>query len=331
MITRRRFASGTIAGLGAAALAPKIISPAAFAQGDYPNATIRAICMFPPGTGADIQVRFYANKLQQLCGRNVIVENRVGAFGNIATEAVARAKPDGYTIYIAPGSSVLAAAPHLFNKLNYDPLNSFDHITTLSRVAFMFCTSTNAPFKTMAEMTAYLKEKGDTASYGASANTGVVAAALYKAAFGLKTVHVNYRTPQLGFAEMEKGQLAFYITDPGTAAAYINQGKVRPLAMSSAQRMKANPDVPSAAEAGIPNLDVVAWWSVHTPAGTPKPILDNLEDWFNRITRDPETGKFLTKVGGDIFPGNTASTRALLIEEMKAWENYVKIANIQKL
>jgi len=326
MIDRRMFTGGAIAGLAGAAL-----GAGAQAKADYPNNTIRAICMFPPGTGADIQVRFYANKLQQLCGRNVIVENRVGAFGNIATEAVARSKPDGYTIYIAPGSSVLAAAPHLFTKLNYDPVTSFDHITTLSRVAFMFCVAANSPFKTMADLTAHLKEKGDAASYGASANTGVVAAALYKAQAGLKSVHVNYRTPQLGFADLANGQLAFYITDPGTAAAPIRQGSLRALAMSSAQRMKAVPDVPGMAEAGVPNVDIVAWWSVHTPAGTPAPVLAKLETWFNQITNDPETVALLARVGGDPMPGNGTLARQLLVKEMKEWEGYVKLANIQKL
>lgn len=326
MFTRRTFTTGALAGL---AVAP--FSSTAFAQGDYPSNTIRTICMFPPGTGADIQVRYYANKLQQLCGRNVIVENKVGAFGNIATEAVARSKPDGYTIYIAPGSSVLAAAPHLFTKLNYDPVTSFDHITTLSRVAFMFCVAANSPFKTLADLTAYLKEKGDAASYGASANTGVVAAALYKARFGLTPVHVNYRSPQLGFADMAKGQLAFYMTDPGTAAAQIKQGMVRALAMTSAQRMKALPDVPGAAEAGIPDLDIVAWWSVHTPAGTPGPVLQKLETWFNQITNDPETAPFLARVGGDIYPGNSALVKSLLTKEIKDWEGYARLANIKKL
>ncbi len=326
MLTRRLFSASVLAGIAAPSLAAR-----AFAQSDYPNGTIRAICMFPPGTGADIQVRFFANRLQQLCGKPVIVENKVGAFGNIATETVARAKPDGYTIYIAPGSSVLAAAPHLFSKLNYDPVASFDHITTVNRVAFMFCVAADSPFKTMADLTAHLKEKGDGASYGASANTGVVAAALYKAQHGLKAVHVNYRTPPLGFADLAKGQLAFYITDPGTAAAPIRQGMLRALSMTSANRMNALPDVPSAAESGIAGLDIVAWWSVHTPAGTPKKVLSQLEGWFNQITKEPATKDFLAKVGADPFPGNAALVKKLLSKEMKDWEGYVKLANIKKL
>src|SRR4029078_5599946 len=106
-------------------------------------------------SGADTKVRFYSNKLSQLCGKPVIVENKPGALGNIATETVARAKPDGYTIYITPGSSTLAAAPSLFKKLGYDPINDFEHITTLSSSAFVLCVTGSSSFHTVPELTAY--------------------------------------------------------------------------------------------------------------------------------------------------------------------------------
>ncbi len=297
----------------------------------YPSRVIKAICMFPPGSGADILVRWFADRISKISGGSVIVENRPGAFGNIATEAVARSKPDGYTIYIAPTSSVLAVAPHLFHKLNYDPVESFDHITTISRIPFMFVVDAKSPFKTLADLTQYLREKGETANYGGSANTGIVGAEIYKKAMGLKTVHVSYRTAQAGFTDVYGGQLAFYTTDYGTAAAPIQQGLLRPLVVTSAERVKATPDVPGAREAGIPGLDLVAWWAVHTPRGTPKPILDRLENWFNQLTSDPETAKFLASIGSDPFPGGTTNVRDLLLKEIKAWEGYVALTNMQKM
>ncbi|MDT2023503.1 tripartite tricarboxylate transporter substrate binding protein [Methylocella sp. CPCC 101449] len=325
MFTRRQFVA---ASAGAAALP---LAGGAFAQSDYPSGPLRAICMFPPGTGADVLVRFYANKLAQLSQRTVIVENKPGAFGNIATEYVARAKPDGLTIYIAPGSSVLAAAPHLFKKLSFDPINDFEHVTTLSKLAFILCVPASKPWKTVAELTAYLKEQGDKASYGSVANTGLVSSEIYKAQFDLKTVEVKYKETSAMFNDLVNEQLAFVHIDPVGVKGLIEQGKVRPLALGAAERMKSLPDIPGAREAGIPNSNLIAWWSVHMPAKTPKPLLDKLEVWFNQIAIDPETVKFLGNIGTDPFPGDSKLLKELLLADTKAWGDYVKLAKIELL
>ncbi|MDF2115945.1 tripartite tricarboxylate transporter substrate binding protein [Roseiarcaceae bacterium H3SJ34-1] len=328
MFSRRKLISYGAAG----ALAMPAVLRSATAQGvDFPSGPMRAICMFPPGSGADVFVRFYANRFSQLAGKTVIVENRPGAFGNIATEAVARAKPDGSTIYIAPGSSVLASAPHLFKKLNYDPINDFDHVTTLSKLAFILVVPASKPWKTVAELTAYLKEQGDKASYGSIANTGLVSSELYKAQFGLPTVEVKYKDTGALLNDLVNGQLAFIHIDPTSILGQINQGTARPLAMGSAERMKALPDIPGAREAGILNSDLIAWWSVHTPAKTPKPLLDKLEGWFNQIAVEPETIKFLANNGADPFPGNSTMLKELLLKDTKAWGDYVKLAKIDML
>jgi tripartite-type tricarboxylate transporter receptor subunit TctC len=149
-----------------ASLATPSIARLSFAEDAWPSREIHAICGFPPGTGADIFVRFYAKKLQEVAGKTVIVENKTGAFGNIASEYVVRSKPDGYTVFIAPGSSFLAAAPSLFKKLNFDPVNDFEHVTTLAKIPFLLVVSGNSPYKTVAELVTYLKQQGDKASYG---------------------------------------------------------------------------------------------------------------------------------------------------------------------
>jgi tripartite-type tricarboxylate transporter receptor subunit TctC len=326
MFTRRDILRSAAAA-GLTPVAPAVLRAQ---EEKYPSRVIKAICMFPPGTGADILVRWFADRIARISGGSVIVENRPGAFGNIATEAVARSKPDGYTIYIAPTSSVLAVAPHIFKQLNYDPVESFDHITTISKVPFMFCVDGKGPLKTLADLTAFLKEKGDQANYGGSANTGIVGAEIYKKAMGLKTVHINYRTPQAGFTDVYGGQIAFYTTDYGTAAAPIQQGLLRPLVVTSAERTKANPDVPGARESGIAGLDLTAWWAVHTPKGTPPAIQQSLASWFNQLVLEPETAKFLATVGADPFPGAGLNVRDMLIKETKDWEGYVALTNMQK-
>src|SRR6185295_14652176 len=143
-----------------------------------------------------------------------ITENKVGAFGNIATEFVARSKPDGYTLYIAPGSSFLAAAASLFKKLPFDPVNDFEHVTTLSKLPFILVVSGDSPYKTAADLTAYLKQQGDKASYGSAANTGIVSSELYKANFGLNTVEVKYKEAGALLNDLWGNNLAFTHLDP---------------------------------------------------------------------------------------------------------------------
>jgi tripartite-type tricarboxylate transporter receptor subunit TctC len=326
LFNRRQFVRNAAA---ATAITPAL-SSGAFADA-YPEHEIHSIGMFPAGSGADVMVRYFSNKLSEMVGKTVVVENKAGAFGNIATSYVARAKPDGYTIYIAPGSSVLAAAPSLFRTLNYDPVNDFDHITTLFRVAFIQIVDAKSPFKTVDDLTKYLKEKGDKASYGSVANTGLVSSELYKKSAGLNTVEVKYKEVQSMLVDLLAGNIAFCHIDPTSVLGQLQDNSIRPLSTSSVQRIKLLPNVPGSAEAGIKDLDVIAWWSVHTPKGTPKAIVDQLEVWFNKLARDEEVGKWLINIGCDPYPGDHNLVRQLLDKDTKAWVDYVKLANIQPL
>lgn len=325
MFTRRDFVRASAAlpvGLSA-------LSTTAWNQtDDYPNGPIHSICPFSTGSGADTKIRFYGNKLALACGKPVIVENKPGALGNIATEAVARAKPDGYTIYIAPGSSTLAAAPSLFKKLAYDPINDFEHITTLSSSAFVLCVAGDSQFKTVADLTAYLKAKGDKASYGSIAPPGFVASEIYKTAFGLDTVVVQYKEQGGMLNDLTSGQIAFFCIDITSIGGQIKAGRVRALTITAAERLKSAPDIPGAREAGIPNLDVVTWWSVHVPAKTPKAICDKLEGWFNTIAVEPDVVKFNANVASDVMPGTSQSLKALLVRQTKDWAEWARIARI---
>ncbi len=297
----------------------------------YPEREIHSIGMFPAGSGADVMVRYFSNKLSELVGKPVIVENKAGAFGNIATSYVARSAPDGYTIYIAPGSSVLAAAPSLFRTLNYDPINDFEHITTLFKVSFIQIVDAKSPFKTVDDLTKFLKEKGDKASYGSVANTGLVASELYKKSAGLNTVEVKYKEVQGMLVDLLSNNIAFAHIDPTSVLGQLQDGSVRALSTSSVQRIKALPNVPGSAEAGIKDMDLVAWWSVHVPKGTPKEIVNQLEVWFNQIAVMDDVGKWLVNIGCDPYPGNSKLVHELLVKDTKAWAEYVKLANIPPL
>ncbi len=312
-----------------ASVAMPYVSSSAFAEDAWPSRDIHSICGFPPGTGADVFVRFYGKALQDRLGKTIITENKAGAFGNIATEYVARSKPDGYTLYVAPGSSFFAAAASLFKKLPFDPVNDFEHVTTLSKLPFILIVAGDSPYKNVADLVKVLKDKGDKGSYGSVANTGLVSSELFKANFGLNTVEVKYKETGAMLNDLWGGNIAFAHLDPVTSAAHLKTGKLRALATSSKERFKALPDIPSATEEGIKNSNVIAWWSVHMPKGTPKPILDRLEKEFNQIAVAPETVKFLNNLGSDPFPGNSQSLKDILISDLKAWKEYVKIAKIE--
>ena len=282
--------------------------------------------MFAPGTSPDILTRYITNKLQQVSGKPFIVENKVGAFGNIASEYVARAKPDGYTIYVTSSGSTLAAAPYMFKKLSFDPMNDFADITTIAEVPFFLQVAKNTPIMTVADLVTFLREKGDKASYGTLSNAFLVAGEMFKQQFGLKTEVVRYKEPGTMLRDMIAGNLAFVYIDAG--GTFYNSGETRAIATSNLRRSKVLPNVPSGAETGIANLDLTGWWAVHAPKGTPKPILDQLEKWINDIVATSEYQTFLEGFRWEPLRGNAALVRERMLAENIRWAEYAKIAKI---
>jgi tripartite-type tricarboxylate transporter receptor subunit TctC len=216
-----------------------LMSAAAATAQEYPSREIRSICNFTAGSGADIYVRFFSDKLSKLAGKPVVVENRPGANGNIATDLLAKAKPDGYTIMITPASSTLAAAPHLFKQLPFDPFKDFVSVTTVAKLAFAIAVDANSPVKTIAELTAALKKKPDHGFYGTGNNTGLVSAELYKDRAGLKTTHVHYQASATALQDLTRGNLDFISYDASFLLGHARAGRIRILATTSAERAVA--------------------------------------------------------------------------------------------
>ena len=295
---------------------------------DYPAREIRVFCAFAPGTGADIVVRYYATKLAELAGKPVITENRPGAQGLLGTEAVARAKPDGYTIGINPAASTMAAAVHVFKSLSFDPMKDLDLVGTILSVPFVLVVTPKELVRTLADLTKQLKEKKDDAFYGGSTNAGIVAAELYKNTIGLDVKRVNYRSVLDALNEMSSGKIDFYVTDATTALAQIGAGRYRALAVTSSTRSAALPDVPTMTESGVV-MDFAPWWGVIVPAGTSKPIMERLAGWFEKIAAAPETKEFLVRNGLDPLPGDAALARSLLVRDTRLWGEYVKLAKFE--
>ncbi len=310
------------------ALAAALAVPGAASAQQYPSQDLHFICAFPAGSGADIVVRWFAEKVRVASNRTVLVENKAGAGGNIATEYTARAKPDGYTIYVHAGSGI-AANMHLFKNPTIDAGKALQVAATINKQPFMLVVDPSKPWKTTQELTAYLKEKGDKATYAISNPPGQVMGALYKTILGLKAVEVPYRTAQDVLPDFASGAIDFGTLDPQFSTTQAKTGKLRILAVSSAQRMTSAPEIPTMIEGGVPGLDMMGWFSVQVPSATPKPIVTQINTWFNDILRTPEAATFLAQFGSDVFISTPEQGQELLLKEIKAWGDYVKVAKIE--
>ncbi len=296
---------------------------------DYPARDIRSICNFAPGSGADILVRYFSDRLAKLTERSVIVENKVGAQGNIASDYVAKSKPDGYTIMITPASSTLAAAPHLFKSLPFDPLKDFTSVGSIAKLTFVVTVDAAKPIRTIAELTQHLKSRPNDGLFGATNNSGMVSAMILRDASGLKTTHVPYKVTADMVNDMVRGEIDFVVTDSTWTFGQLKGGRIRALAVTSTARSSAMPDVPTMIEAGFAGFDVTPWWGVVVPAGTPRMIVDRLSALFNQISTSEETRSFLQRTATDPFPGTSESMDALLKADHERWGRYVKLAKIE--
>jgi tripartite-type tricarboxylate transporter receptor subunit TctC len=296
---------------------------------EFPTRDIRSICNFAPGSGADIIVRFYSAKLAKLAGKPVIVDNKPGANGSIATAELAKSKPDGHTLMITPASSTIASAPYLSRDLPFDTTKDFAAVTTVASLSFVILVDAARPIHNLHDLVRELKNKPNDGFYGTSNNTGVITAEIFKAKAGLKTTYAPYKTNVQALTDLLQGQLDFLPYDATWAAGQAKGGRVRVIAASAARRSVAFPDVPTFKEQGFGDADVTPWWGVVVPAGTPKRVIDQLAGWFNQITSEQDTRAFLARAAFDVFPGSPEQMSELLRSDAARWKAYAEMAGIK--
>jgi len=318
--------------LAGAALAP-FAMPAvrAFAQEDWLTSSreIRVVCGYAPGTGADILVRYFAEKLRKFTNRPMVVENKPGAGTTIAAEYVARAKPDGHTLFINPGNG-MASNPYVYKNLPHNVLDDFAHVTTLVKLPFLLVVSEKSPWKTMPEFLKAMKEKGEKASYGYPNNISLAAGELLKERTGIQAVQVSYKSTPEALNDMNSGNIDYLWSDATFGLGQHRQGRLRALAVTTSERSGLEPSLPTLQESGVPNFHLQAWWGAWYPAKTPRPIVDKTSEWLNSILADEETKQFFSKGAiAEPFPGNPESLREYLSQDIPRWAEVFKIAKIQ--
>lgn len=296
---------------------------------NYPTRDIHVVVGLPAGSGGDVVARFYADKLNRLSGKPVIVENRPGMILSLGADAVAKAPPDGYTILITSVTSSHAANLFNFKKLPYDPIKDFTPVAMLQKSYFMLMVSGTSPYQNVAELTEAMKKKGDKASYAYGSPPALASSELYKARAGLRTVGIPYKTSVASLSEMFSGEIDFQFIDSTVGTPLREGGKLRALAVTSGTRVPGV-DIPTMAEAAnIPEFDIAPVWGVLLPAGAPPAVVAKLESWFAEISKMDDTRKFLGNTHAAPFPGGAKDLAAFIPKEIEKWRELAKVAKIE--
>ena len=303
-----------------------VIAPAAAAQ-DYPNRTMTVTIGLAAGSGADILTRYFTTKLSEFAGQPVVVQNKPGAFNSIAVNAVAKAKPDGYSILFT-GSAIIAGGKYLVRDLPFDGLKDLVPVAIFAESPFLLCVGAKSPFNTVAELVAGIKAK-PRATYGFTSPTAFVSTAAFMAETRIKAEQVAYKTAADALPDVENGALDFAIFDGAFVAGQVTGGRIRALAATSAKRIAVLPDVPTMQEAGVPNYNFSPWWGVYVPAGTPQIAIDKLSAWISTIAASPDTVKFVESIANVPVAGDAKAAAALLKSDAEQWDALAKAANLQ--
>jgi tripartite-type tricarboxylate transporter receptor subunit TctC len=309
-----------------AALLPAL---AAHAQ-PYPSKPIHFVSAFAPGGTTDILARILAEKLREQVGQPVIVENRPGAGGNIGSDYVAKAAPDGYTLLMG-ASGPLAVNVSLFASMPFDPRRDFVPVVQITAAPLVLVVPASSPINSVSDLLAEARKPGARVNYG-SAGPGSpqhVTAELFKYMAKVDMTHVPYKSAGQSIADLVGGQLSASFEAMIPAIPHIKAGKLRALAVTGAERSPLLPDVPTVAEAGVPGFESTAWYGVVAPAGTPPDVVKRLNAEFAKILTQPDVKQRITELGGLQVPLSAESFGKLINAEIDKWGAVVKASGMK--
>ncbi|HEY1543815.1 MAG TPA: tripartite tricarboxylate transporter substrate binding protein [Xanthobacteraceae bacterium] len=320
MLTRRLFV----------AAATSLLAARANAQApDFPTRPIKVVIAFPPGGPTDFVGRLLAEKLKDLLGQPVIVENKAGANGTIGGNEVAKAAPDGYTLFLTTSGAV-AITPNLRTDTPYDPVRDFAPVSRVVNVNEVLVVRPDPAIKSAKDLAALAKAKPATLAF---ASTGVgspphLALELFQGAAGVKFVHVPYRGAAPAITDLLGGQVVAMFADVPVLLPQIQAGKLKPLAVASEQRNPVLPDVPTLTEQGYPNTDCDNWYGLLAPAKTPAAIIAKLNAAMRSALTDPVVKEKLVKVGAVPTPSTPEEFESFLREELARWGKVIREKSI---
>ena len=307
-----------------------VTAVAAAAEPPYPVRPVRFIVPFAPGGSTDTLARTLAQRLSDAFGQQVVVDNRSGGNGNIGTELVARALPDGHTIVLGYIAN-LGIGPSLYAKLPYDPVRDFAPVTQLAAAPNILVAHPSVPVKSVRELIAYAKANPQKVNYASAAvaSLGHLAGELLNSSAGIHMQHVPYKGSGQAVIDLLAGQIQVMFSGMSSVMPHIKANKLRPLAVTGAQRSPAAPEVPTIAESGYPGFEASAWYGVLAPAGTPKAIVARLNAEILRVLKIPEVKERLENVGFEIVGGTPEAFAQYIRSEIEKWARVVKASGIK--
>ena len=310
----------------AAALVSVLAVPAS--ADEYPSRTITFISAFPAGSGADVLVRHFANAIQESTGHTIIVDNKPGAAGNIAAEYVARADPDGYTIYVHSGTST-AMNYNLWNNPIIHPRSVLKGVAGINNQPFYIVVGADSPHETIEDLFDFLREAGEDASFSTTATSGRLLGLQMIEELGVDPVEIPYGTGAEALPDIVSLAVDFGVADPVTASVNAREGRFRILASGGGERLPVAPDIPALSEFGL-DIDQMGWWGVWVPAGTPDDIVSTINGWFTDVLATETTTSFLERMGGAVWTASPAEVDERMVQSVDQAEFLVEMANIPK-
>jgi tripartite-type tricarboxylate transporter receptor subunit TctC len=293
----------------------------------YPSKPIRLVVPFAAGSATDSVGRILAQELSQRLGRNVLVENRPGANGQLAAAFVAKSAPDGYTLFMTTNTTH-AANPHLYRTLPYDPIRDFEPIARNGTLPFMLVVTASLPVDSTAQLIAYAKTHPGALAYAAANSTSLVCAETINASAGTDLLRVSYKSSPEAILDLTAGRLQVMVADFATAIPHVRAGKLKVLAVTTAKRSSLLPEVPPIADT-IKGFDLTSWNGLFAPAGTPRPILVRVAGETLAILARPEIRQRLAELGFEVDPLGPEQFGLYVREQAAYWGKLVRAARIE--
>ena len=290
----------------------------------WPTKPIKIIVGYSAGGATDVLARLVSVGMGNTLGQSIVVENRPGANSNVGAEIVARSTPDGYTLYAFSIANTINAT--LYPNLSYDPIKDFEPIGMIAKIPNILVVNPNLPVKTLAEYVRYAKDAKDGVTFASSGSGSSIhlSGEMFKMQAKIQMLHIPYKGSAPAVTDLLGGQVESMFDNAPSALPHIKAGKLRPIAVTSAQRSPFLPDVPTIAESGYPGFDVQSWFALVAPAGTPKSIITQLNAALNKALNSPEVRQRMQELAATPEPGSPEKMAAFEASEIKRWRDVVK-------